>query len=251
MPYVIKDGIRIHYQVGGGGAPLVLQHGFTRDMETLKMLGYPGYFENGYQVILIDARGHGSSDKPHSPAAYGLEKSVGDVVAVLDELDVARSHYMGYSMSGVVGFAMAEHAPERLRSLVIGGAHPYADDLASFQNVDGRDPEAFVAAVEALIGEKIAPEMLPMLFENDLEALSAAARPRPNMEAVLPKINVPCLLFAGTADARHDRVEACAKKIPNGKFLSFPDLNHVSCFLRADLILPRIREFFDGLEEQG
>ena len=35
-------------------------------------------------------------------------------------------------VGAVVGFAMAEHAPERLRSLVIGGAHPYADDLASF-----------------------------------------------------------------------------------------------------------------------
>lgn len=251
MAYVENSGVRIHYQVEGKGAPLVLQHGFTSSIETVRTLGYPSYLEDSYQVILIDARGHGLSGKPHTPDAYGLQKSVGDVLAVLGELEIKKVHFFGYSMGGVIGFAMAKCAPEHLQSLILGGAHPYADDFDSFRNIDGKDPEAFVSALEALIGEKIAPELVPLLLENDLVALAAAARPRPSMEAVLSNMKMPCLLFAGTADSRHQLVEACANQMPNAKFVSFPDLGHIDCYLRVDLVIAHIREFLEGLETRA
>ena len=251
MPYVENAGVRIHYQVEGKGAPLVLQHGFTSSIETVRTLGYPGYLEESYQVILIDARGHGSSDKLHTPDAYGLEKSVGDVLTVLDELDIKKVHFFGYSMGGVIGFAMAKYAAERLLSLILGGAHPYADDFDSFHKIDGKDREAFVGALETLIGERMAPELVPLLLENDLKALAASARPRPSMEAVLSNIKMPCLLFAGTADSRHQLVKACAKHISNCRFVSFPGLGHIDCYLRVDLVIPHFRGFLEGLEIKG
>ncbi len=243
MPYVENAGVRIHYQVEGKGAPLVLQHGYTSSIEAVRNLGYPRYLEDSYQVILIDARGHGSSDKPHTPEAYGLEKSVGDVLAALDELDIKKVHFFGYSMGGMIGFAMAKYAAERLHSLILGGAHPYADDFDSFHRIDGKDREAFVGALETLIGERIAPEMISLLLENDLEALAAAARPRPGMEPVLSNMKMPCLLFAGTDDSRYQLVKACAEHIPDCRFVSFPGLGHLDCYLRVDLVIPHIREF--------
>ena len=51
-------------------------------------------------------------------------------------------------------------------------------------------------ALEAFLGEKIAPKILPLLLTNDLEALAAAARARPNMEDMQPRVNIPCLLFS-------------------------------------------------------
>ena len=40
MPYAENNGVRIHYQLEGGGQPLVLQHGFTDSLETWYELGY-------------------------------------------------------------------------------------------------------------------------------------------------------------------------------------------------------------------
>jgi len=92
---------------------------------------------------------------------------------------------------------MANFAPERLLSLILSAAHPFEfeDNQESFQNIDGKDPDAFVKALEAFLGEKITPEILPLLLTNNLEAFAAAARPRPNMEEMLPRLNIQCLLL--------------------------------------------------------
>jgi len=74
-----------------------------------------------YRLVLIDARGHGASDKPHEPEAYSFPNVTADVVAVLDTLTIAKAHYFGFSMGGQNGFALAAYAPERLRSLSVLG----------------------------------------------------------------------------------------------------------------------------------
>ena len=84
-----------------------------------------------YRLILVDARGHGQSDKPQDPSAYGLEKRVADVTSVVDAMGVAKAHFWGYSMGGWIGFGMAKYAPDRVDRLVIGGSHPYARDQSS------------------------------------------------------------------------------------------------------------------------
>jgi pimeloyl-ACP methyl ester carboxylesterase len=48
----------------------VIQHGFTDSMATWYELGYVEALQPDYQLILVDARGHGHSDKPHDPDAY-------------------------------------------------------------------------------------------------------------------------------------------------------------------------------------
>jgi pimeloyl-ACP methyl ester carboxylesterase len=80
MPFVENDGVRIHFEVEGRGEPLVIQHGFTSSIETVRLVGYSVSLKDSYQVILIDARGHGASDKPHSPESYGMQTAVRDVL---------------------------------------------------------------------------------------------------------------------------------------------------------------------------
>ncbi len=247
MPFVNNDGVRIHYEVEGQGDPLVIQHGFTGSIETVRLLGYSDSLKDSYRVILIDARGHGVSDKPPTPESYGMQTAAGDVLAVLDALGIPKAHFFGYSMGGVIGFAMADLAPERLLSLIAGAAHPFEDNLESFRNIDGKDPDAFVKALQTFLGEKIAPEIVPLVLTNDLEALAAAARPRPGMEDMLPSLNVPCFLFCGTEDPRHPLVEKCAGQISDAKFVSLPGLNHVSCFLSSALVLQHMRDFLEEL----
>ena len=84
-----------------------------------------------YRLVLIDARGHGQSDKPHDPPSYTPEKFASDIVAVLDDLGMKTAAYWGYSHGGWIGFALARHALDRVACFVIGGASassasPYA-----------------------------------------------------------------------------------------------------------------------------
>src|SRR5262249_17474553 len=125
MPYAHNQGVRIHYQTEGAGPPLVLQHGFTDSVESWYELGYVEALQNAYRLILVDARGHGASDKPHDPTAYAHKHHVEDILAVLDDLTIPTAHFLGYSMGGRIGFALATYAPTHFTSLLIGGANPY------------------------------------------------------------------------------------------------------------------------------
>jgi pimeloyl-ACP methyl ester carboxylesterase len=123
MPYAENNQVRVHYRVeGSNGTPLVLQHGFTESIVDWSDCGYVDVLRARHRLIMIDARGHGGSDKPHYPEAYRLEARVGDVVTVLDILGIAKAHFWGYSMGGWIGFGMAVFAPERVDRLVIGGS---------------------------------------------------------------------------------------------------------------------------------
>src|SRR5215471_1863630 len=105
MPYATNQGLRIHYRVEGAGPPLVLQHGYTWNMGGWSRSGYVEPLKSHYQLILLDARGHGASDKPHDPDAYRLPRKVGDVVAVLDALEVPSAHFWGTRWEGGSGGA--------------------------------------------------------------------------------------------------------------------------------------------------
>lgn len=156
MPYAENNGVRIHYRVIGTGKPLVLHHGFTESIEDWLECGYVDALQCQHRLILMDARGHGRSDKPHDPVVYSLETRVRDVVAVLDAIGIKRAHYWGYSMGGWVGFGMAQFAPERVDQLVIGGQHPFARSMEHLRQmvragIDG-GTDAFVAAFHKTFG---------------------------------------------------------------------------------------------------
>ena len=121
MPYVNNSGVSIHYHVEGDGPPLVLQHGLTSSLKNWYAYGFVEELQKDYRVILVDARGHGRSGKPHDPKDYDLKLRVNDVLAVMDDLGVSKAHYMGYSMGGRIGFGIVLHALDRFHSLVIGG----------------------------------------------------------------------------------------------------------------------------------
>ena len=113
-------GVRIHYVVEGKGEPVVLVHGFAVDIAS--NWAEPGIIKglaDRYQVIAIDNRGHGRSDKPHDPQQYGVNM-VSDVTRLLDHLNIQKAHIVGYSMGGnIAGVFLTDH-PERVRTAILG-----------------------------------------------------------------------------------------------------------------------------------
>ena len=177
MPNANNNGVSIHYHVDGQGPPLVMQHGMTQTLRSWYDSGYVDGLKQDYQLILIDARGHGRSDKPHDPAAYELVNRVNDVLAVMDECGVDKAHYMGFSLGGRIGFGIAMHAVERFHSLIIGGMSglPSLNAFDPQQQADAlrRGMEAYVADAEAQEGP-LPDDRKAVLLANDAEALAAS-----------------------------------------------------------------------------
>lgn len=249
MPFAISDNRRIHYQVEGDGPPLLLHHGFTSSLEAWRFFGFTSVLRQYYQVIMFDALGHGQSDKPHETAAYTQVQRCRDAVAVLDALQIERAHFFGYSLGGWVGYGLVRHAPQRLSSLILGAAHPYEDrSWDGFHGIDGRDPEAFIATFEALLDEQISPQVQMLIRANDLVALAAAAQqPRPSQQNLLARMDLPCLLFCGDADARHAAVERTAALLPQAEFVSLPGVTHFGGLMQSALVLPPVQSFLARL----
>jgi pimeloyl-ACP methyl ester carboxylesterase len=254
MPYVDNGGVRIHYQVEGEGPALVLQHGFTESVVDWYESGYVERLRSDYRLILIDARGHGASDKPHDPEAYVLNQRVSDVVAVLDALDIAKALFWGYSMGGWIGFGIAKYAQERTHALVIGGQHPYARSMGSLRRMVQRGlaqgTRAFVAGMEEMFGPESA-ERKRRLLSADLEAYLALAQDRPGLDDILPTMLMPCCLYAGEIDPIYPEVKACSQHIPQVTFFSLAGLSHCEAYARSELVLPRVTGFFKALAIGG
>jgi pimeloyl-ACP methyl ester carboxylesterase len=252
MPHADNQGMRIHYQVEGEGPPLVLQHGFTHSVQDWYRAGYVDALKHAYQLILIDARGHGGSEKLYDRAAYTWPIPVYDVLAVLDHLHLSCVHYWGYSLGGEMGYGLAKYAPERVDALLIGGSHPYVSTWGTaFRDVDGTDPAAFLATFEKRLGASLTPEAKARILDNDLQAVAAAAQDRPSLEDILPTMTMPCLLYVGEADGAFPRVQEGAKHMPNVTFVTLPGCHHGDAFQRADLVLPHATKFLQAVPQKG
>jgi pimeloyl-ACP methyl ester carboxylesterase len=241
LPFADNQGMRIHYQLAGSGPPLVLQHGFTDSLESWKELGYVDLLKREYRLILVDARGHGASDKPHEPAAYKLKHRVSDIVAILNDLQINTAHYWGYSMGGWIGFGMAKYASSRLSALIIGGAQPYGNDFSYARNALSEGIETWAALLESR--GNLSEEASVRIRENDVQALLTAAQDRPDMSDVLADIKVPFLLYSGREDDQFELIERCAKEHSKATLLSFPELDHIGIMARSDLAVPPIMDF--------
>lgn len=229
MPSTVNDGIRIRDDDVGSGPPLVLHPGFVGSAEDWADGGYVAALRHRHRLIMFDPRGQGRSDKPHDPAAYAAPRRVGDVLAVLDAEGIDRAHFWGYSLGGWVGFALGVAAPDRLRSLVLGGTHPFGG------NPRPTEGDAFLDGLRhgkaALVRgwEEAVPDFWPSPGERerwlaaDAEAL-AAARLQRLTEPDLPidavaAIRAPALLYAGTLD-EPEPTERAARLMPSAAFVA-------------------------------
>jgi pimeloyl-ACP methyl ester carboxylesterase len=130
-----------------------------------------------YRLILLDARGHGGSEKPHDSAAYEARLFTDDIIAVLDNLQVPKAHFWGYSMGGRIGFATAKYAPERFFSFIIGGAHPYQENREAFVPWL-QELQKGPAAIAPLWEVPLSSALQARLMANDIAALVAYLRQR-------------------------------------------------------------------------
>jgi pimeloyl-ACP methyl ester carboxylesterase len=133
---VDSGGVAIHVEVTGSGRPVVLLHGFPDTGRVWRHQVDP-LAEAGFQVIVPDLRGFGSSDKPEDTEAYSLAFLAGDILAVLDHLGVERAHLVGHDWGSALAWVTASLVPDRLDHLVaLSVGHPMAFRGAGFRQLE-------------------------------------------------------------------------------------------------------------------
>ena len=123
MPYVVLNDIQLHYALDGDAHKPVLilsnSLGTTLDM----WLPQLERFSRHYRVLRYDTRGHGNSTV--TPGPYSTAQLAGDVIALMDHLQIAQAHFCGLLMGGQTGMWLALHHPKRLRRLVLSNTAAY------------------------------------------------------------------------------------------------------------------------------
>src|SRR5690554_7693608 len=82
-------------------------------------------FNNEFNVLLIDLRGHGESQtsfKQINNQKYTFEVVSNDILEVLEHLEIKKSHFIGISLGTILIRDLAERNPELVESMVMGGA---------------------------------------------------------------------------------------------------------------------------------
>ena len=251
MPYFDNDGVRIHYQVDGKGAPIVLMHGTSGSVGDWYENGWVGGLKDDYQIILIDHRGHGYSDKPHDSDSYSLEISVSDVVGVLDELRIEKANYFGYSMGGFIGFGLAKYASDRLNALVIGAAHAYERSMATTRKPFTRSMAVYLKHSLSGASDSAESDWYSVRKQaNDLKALHALTKDRPDNSDIIPTMSMPCFVYVGEADTMYEDIKRCAEQMPNTEFLSVPCLDHGQMNRDSRDVLPHVKKFLERASQK-
>src|SRR6201994_2080339 len=116
MPMIDADGCLLNVSVEGrdSGPTLMLSNslGTTMAMWEPQMKALTQIF----RVIRYDRRGHGKSGVPAGP--YSMERLGRDVLAILDDLNIQKTHWCGLSIGGMVGKWLWGNAPERVNKIV-------------------------------------------------------------------------------------------------------------------------------------
>jgi pimeloyl-ACP methyl ester carboxylesterase len=246
MPVADNNGVGIHYEIEGEGPPLAILHGFTDTAMTWRELGYVDALRENFRVLLIDARGHGQSDKPHDPEAYSTEQVAADVVAVLDAAGAPKVHLLGYSYGTRIALALARHNIERISSLALGGMTLLRPppQMSSDPVIEALGEGAGV--IPNLWDAPVSSSLRQRLEANDAEAMIALRRCRlmpHDLSDVLAKLTMPCFVFEGEEDPNYAAATEVASGIPHAEFVTFPGLNHVETLFAVDLVLPRLEKF--------
>lgn len=156
MPYIEAAGARLHVEEHGDGYPIIFLHEFGSDLRQWE--DQVRYFSRSHRCVAYNARGYPPSDVPEDPLAYGWERSIDDLAAVMDGLGIHHAHIVGLSMGAYAALQFGLRYRHRVSAIVAAAAGSGSSPL--HRNEWLRETavlaRAFAGRGAATIAEKIA-----------------------------------------------------------------------------------------------
>jgi pimeloyl-ACP methyl ester carboxylesterase len=250
--------VAIHFWEKGQGEPLILLFGLFSGLERLDpdRFGFlADELSTDFRVIIMEMRGHGQSGKPRHVTGYGAEMAT-DVVRLMDHLGLKTAHVMGYSYGAMLAGKLLETHPERLRSVVLGGASfsdidkpahfewalRYADSIEQ-----GKGLELLVRDITPP-GQEVDQETIDFfnrkyLAPNDPAAMVAVLRATQKLGiniGSLARTKVPVLMAVGEFDPNSAEASSLKERFPNLNVLVAEGKDHLTA--------PTAPEFIEGVK---
>lgn len=234
MPTADLNGITLYYEEHGGGQPVVLMHGYSATSQMWR--GQIAPITERYRLITFDMRGHGQTDSPDDPSAYGEAQIVADLDALLTTLGVEQAVIGGLSLGGYMSLAYNLAHPERVKALILCDTGPgYKNPKAregwnetAFRRAErfeerglealGRSAEVEASRAQHRSASGLAHAARGMLAQFDSRVIES-----------LDSIEAPTLIIVGANDTPFlAGSEYMANKIPNARLNVIPDAGHAA-----------------------
>lgn len=240
--YLDANGVKIRYIDAGKGPAIVLLHGGTSSLESWTTRGVVDNLAKDFRVIAFDARGHGKSDSPHDPAAYGRQQAL-DVVRILDALKIARAHIIGFSLgSSTVAKLLTLHPERFLTAVQVAGPgrtpkeanNPRIEKEAAEIEADCISRSRLMRQAPAGMKpteEEIQQRMTACRADKNFDQRATAASLRGYKDqAVTPEqmaaVKVPTLGIVGTLDHTLQGMQELKKIRPDMKLVLLEGVSH-------------------------
>lgn len=255
------NGIRMNYQVEGNetGPPVVLHHSLAMNLTLWDELA--AALAPRYRMVRFDARGHGQTEAPKAP--YDFETLSADVVGLMDHLKIARAHFVGLSMGGMVGQYLGILYPQRFASLTLASTSsripPEGRALWSQRVIDTREKgiesqvavavPRWVTAANQKDKPQVVARLTKMLLGTPAEGFCGWGGAIATLDVAdrLKAIKVPTNVIVGEEDPGTPpaAAQAIQREIAGSTLIVAPKLSHMLCTEEPAVFNKLVMDFLD------
>jgi pimeloyl-ACP methyl ester carboxylesterase len=272
MPRASVNGVELYFEDTGNGFPVVFCHEFAGDYRSWEP--QVRAFGHRYRCITYSQRGFLPSSVPADPHQYSQELLIEDLKALLDRLQIASAHLVGFSMGGSVVLNFGLRYPDLCRSLSVVGAGAGNTNRERFEQ-DIRDVVSLIrtGGMRAFADSYSAgPIRTPFkrkdpygwsVFREQLAEHSAEGQAntmqgvmltRPtifSLEAPLRALEVPTLVAIGDEDEPCVEVAVFLKRtVPGAGLLVLPQAGHAINLEEPAIFNAALLDFFGLVEAE-
>jgi 3-oxoadipate enol-lactonase len=253
------DEVSLAVRQWGTGEMLLLVHGLGASSKL--WINQVEAFGDRFHVVAVDLRGFGLSDKPKGPGSYSIERFSNDLFQLVDKLGVNKFHYLGTSMGGFIGQAMALRSPDRISSLML--VHTAARSsiprdilevrLKALKELSMTDYGKLVAEQALAAGKqsRIFDWLVTMIAANDREAYAQVLTEGLSgfdLSKESSRLQIPVLVVVGEADRviPAQAGYALAEGIPGVELHTLKDAGHIGYAEQPAAFNDIIQSFLGG-----
>ena len=260
----LSNGVTLAYQIDGpaDGDWIILSNSLATDM---RLFDYEAsYLGQTRQVLRYDTRGHGQSSATQPP--YSFPDLVGDLVALMDHLQIAKADFLGVSLGGMTALAMGVAHPDRVGRIACCDARADAPDPYKAiwdGNIAKMHAENLDALCEPTLTRWFTAEFLEdtantskldvvrdMFKTTSPDGYEGCARCLQTLDLLpsLPNMGAETLFMTGDQDVAAPAavMQAMADATPNGSFALIEDAAHLSNLEQPKRFQEQISQFFSG-----
>jgi pimeloyl-ACP methyl ester carboxylesterase len=190
----------------------------------------PVLINSGYEIVVIDSRGHGRSTHDAQPYSYELMAS--DVLAVMNTLHIEKAALVGWSDGACISMILASTAPTRLAGVFFFACNMDPSGTREFELTP-----TVRHCVSRHMKDYIQLSATPDSFDEFADALGLMQRTQPNYSADdLAQVRVPVAVVQSEQDEfiKREHAEYIARSIPNAEFILLPGVSHFAPLQRPE-----------------